>query len=208
MFLSFTVLPSDNDVLAMSMTVHVFPINQPRLDFQQILILRKLPFHTNQNTKIRYKLKKKIHITTVFVLYLNYKSMFNINKFVAKIAHQEFCNFGSKLVLQKTIHHFLDLHAIHVLVDWKTINNASPSSKNRNGSFSFFHNAENLYFFSKSGGSTQKDLQWTNVFTKYIKAHCPWKIIPRGNLIAATTSLNYLQELRLPEQKFLVQKKW
>ena len=143
---SFTVLLSDNDVPAMSMTVHVFPINQPRLDFQQILILRKLPFHTNQNTKIRYKLKKKIHITTVFVLYLNYKSMFNINKFVAKIAHQKFCDFGNKLVLRKTNHQYLDLHAIHVLVDWKTINNASPSSKNRNGSFSFFHYEEPLFF--------------------------------------------------------------
>ena len=58
-FFSFPVLPSDDYVPAMSMTVHVFPINQPRLDFQQILILRKLPFHTNQNTKIRYKLKKR-----------------------------------------------------------------------------------------------------------------------------------------------------
>ena len=64
-----------------------------------------------------------------------------------------------------------------------------------------FHYDEPL-FFSQTGGSTQKDLQWTNVLTKYIKAHSPWKIIPRGNLIAATTSLNYLQELRLPEQKF------
>ena len=53
---SFTVLLSDNDVPAMSMTVHVFPINQPRLDFQQILILRKLPFHTrNQNSKMKYQ---------------------------------------------------------------------------------------------------------------------------------------------------------
>ena len=75
--------------------------------------------------------------------------MFNINKFVAKIAHQEFCNFGSKLVLQKTILHYLDLHAIHMLVDWKTINNASPSSKNRNGSFPFFHYEEPLFFLKK-----------------------------------------------------------
>ena len=67
---SFTVLLSDNDVPAMSMTVHVFPINQPRLDFQQILILRKLPFYTrNQNSKMKYQTKKN-HIATVFVLNL------------------------------------------------------------------------------------------------------------------------------------------
>ena len=144
---SFTVLLSDNDVPALSMTVHVFPINQPRLDFQQILILRKLPFHTrNQDSKMKYQTKKN-HIATVFVLdLLNFKSMFNINKFVAKIAHHEFCDFRNKLILRKTTHHYLDLHAIHVLVDWKTINNASPSSKNRNGSFSFFHYEEPLFF--------------------------------------------------------------
>ena len=68
----FTVLQSDNDVPAMSMTVHVLPINQPRLDFQHILILRKLPFHTkNQNTKNKYQTKKKSYIATVFVLYMS-----------------------------------------------------------------------------------------------------------------------------------------